>query len=427
MLTAILNTFFFCSVTLISVYLVRHYIFTLTVLRKAKKPQHTENTLNSTYEPTVSILIPAHNEEKVIAALLQKLTETTYPKNKLEVLAIDDASSDTTGLIADEYSKKYTLIKVLHRDAKVGGKGKPAALNAALKQATGEIIVCFDADYTPHPDVVRKIVEKFSDPKVGAVQGRPVVLNEPQNMVTRLIALERIGGYRVDQQARDLLSLIPQFGGTVAGFRRSLFMDLGGFDESMLTEDTDLTFLIALEGYKIRYAGEAECYEEAVASWKTYWHQRQRWAKGHMQVCIKYAFKVVKSKHLTFKQKIDGLLLLNVYFMPLITMCSLLVGAYLVISGSIVATALWLVVPVSFYCFVGNYAPFFEVGIGAYLDERKEIQWLAPLLIFSFFFNMLICVKAFAGIILDKILGKTSTWAKTEHVGIGNCYIENQS
>jgi len=76
---------------------------------------------------------------------------------------------------------------------------------------------------------------------------------------------------------------------------------------------------------------------------------------------------------------------------------------------------------------VGNYAPFFEVGIGAYLDGRKEIQWLAPLLIFSFFFNMLICFKAFSSVILDKILGKTSTWAKTEHVGIGNCYIESQS
>ena len=83
--------------------------------------------------------------------------------------------------------------------------------------------------------------------------------------------------------------------------------------------------------------------------------------------------------------------------------------------------------PVSVYCFVGNYAPFFEVGIGAYLDGRKEIQWLAPLLIFSFFFNMLICVKAFFSLILDKILGRKSLWAKTEHVGKGNCYIENQS
>ena len=70
-------------------------------------------------------------------------------------------------------------------------------------------MLCFDADYIPHTDIVEKLVEKFADPKVGAVQGRPVVLNEPQNIVTRLIALERIGGYRVDQEARDVLGLYP--------------------------------------------------------------------------------------------------------------------------------------------------------------------------------------------------------------------------
>jgi cellulose synthase/poly-beta-1,6-N-acetylglucosamine synthase-like glycosyltransferase len=427
MLTEILTVFFVYSVTLISVYLVRHYIFTLIVLENSKKPKAADNCLINTYEPMVSVLIPAHNEEKVIASLLQKLAEMAYPKNKLEVIAIDDASSDRTGLIADDYAKNYTFIKVLHRDPKVGGKGKPAALNAALKQATGEIIVIFDADYTPHSDVVRKIVEEFIDPQVGAVQGRPVVLNEPQNTVTRLIALERIGGYRVDQQARDLLGLIPQFGGTIAGFRRSLVMDSGGFDEAMLTEDTDLTFLVALAGYRISYAGAAECYEEAVASLGAYWHQRHRWAKGHMQVCFKYALKVAKSERLTFRQKLDGLLVLHIYFMPLITLLSLLTGVYLILSGSTIATALWFVVPFSVYGFVGNYAPFFEVGIGAYLDGRKQLQWLVPLLIFSFLINMLICGKAFFSLSLDKLYGRKSLWVNTEHVGNGNCYIAKQS
>ncbi len=417
MITEILTLFFVYSVILISVYLVRHYIFTLIVLQNSKKNQDIDNYIFNKYEPIISILIPAHNEEKVIAALLQKLAETAYPKNKFEVIVIDDASSDTTGIIADEYAKKYTFIKVLHRNLKVGGKGKPAALNAALKQAIGEIIVIFDADYTPNPDVVRKIVEKFVDSKVGAVQGRPVVLNEPQNMVTRLIALERIGGYRVDQQARDLLGLVPQFGGTIAGFRRCIFKDLGGFDETMLTEDTDLTFLVALAGYRICYAGDAECYEEAVASLRAYWHQRHRWAKGHMQVCFKYALKVAKSERMPFRQKLDGLLVLNIYFMPLITLLSLFTGAYLILSGSTVATALWFVVPVSVYGFVGNYAPFFEVGIGAYLDGRKQMQWLAPLLIFSFLVSMLICGKAFLSLIIDKIIGRSSLWVKTEHVG----------
>jgi cellulose synthase/poly-beta-1,6-N-acetylglucosamine synthase-like glycosyltransferase len=78
-------------------------------------------------------------------------------------------------------------------------------MNAGLKRATGEIVLCFDADYYPQQDIVEKLVREFVDPSVGAVQGRPVVWNEAQNAVTRLVTLERIGGYRVDQEARDNL------------------------------------------------------------------------------------------------------------------------------------------------------------------------------------------------------------------------------
>jgi cellulose synthase/poly-beta-1,6-N-acetylglucosamine synthase-like glycosyltransferase len=427
MLTELLNVFFVFSVIVITAYLVRHYFFTVTVLRYVQKPTPVNIKPTSRYEPTVSILIPAHNEGNVIGALLQKMTEINYPTGKLEILAIDDASTDRTGEIADEYAKNSSSIRVLHRSIETGGCGKPAALNEAMKQVTGDIILIFDADYIPHPDVVRCLVEKFSDPKVGAVQGRPVVLNEPVNLLTRVNSLERIGGYKVDQQARDLLGLIPQFGGTVGGFRRSIVLELGGFDETMLTEDTDLTFMIALAGYQIRYADDAECYEETVASWGAYWRQRQRWSKGHMQVCMKYSFKVLRSKKLTFRQKVDGMLLLNVYFMPLLTLVSLGIGAYLILTGSIVSGALWLVVPASVYSFVGNYAPFFEIGVGAYLDGRKQMQWLASLLIFSFLLNTVICAKALLSLLCDKALGRRSRWAKTEHLGNSNCYIPNQN
>ncbi|MEM1566383.1 MAG: glycosyltransferase family 2 protein [Candidatus Bathyarchaeia archaeon] len=104
---------------------------------------------------------------------------------------------------------------MVHRCEHEGGRGKASALNVGLKHATGEIILCFDADYYPQRDIVEKLVKAFEDPNVGAVQGRVVVLNEPQNIVTRIVSLERIGGYRVDQEARDKLGLITQFGGTV--------------------------------------------------------------------------------------------------------------------------------------------------------------------------------------------------------------------
>ena len=377
MLLEILEGIFLLSTAVMVVYMIRHYIFTVSVLKRTQRSNNIKNIPDSNYEPTTSILIPACNEEHVIGNLLQRMTELTYPHDKMQVIVIDDASSDHTGDITEKFAAQHNFIKALHRDKTTGGKGKAAALNYALKHSTGEILLLFDADYYPQRDIVEKLVSEFADPTIGAVQGRPVVLNESENYVTRIVTLERIGGFRVDQQARDALGLTPQFGGTVGGFRRSILEKLGGFDESMLTEDTDLTFHIILEGYKVRYVGDAECYEEAVNTWKAYWRQRSRWARGHMQVCFKHSWNVLKSKNLNVKEKIDGLLLLNVYFVPVITLIAFLVGAVLVAYDyTMLVHALWLVLPVSLYSCVGNFAPFSRLESALTLmAERGSNGW----------------------------------------------------
>ena len=416
--------FLFLTAVMIA-YLVRHYIFTLAVLRSADKKKLLP-PVDLTFEPMVSILVPAFNEEKVIGRLLSRITNFTYPKEKLQVIVINDASSDQTGKIIDEYKTAYPFIDVLHRDRSNGRRGKASAMNHGFSKCTGEIVLCFDADYYPQRDIVERLVKEFVDPKVGAVQGRVVVLNEPQNLVTRLVALERIGGYRVDQEARDNLGLIAQFGGTVGGFRSSLLKSLHGWDSSVLAEDTDLTFRVYLAGYKIRFCVDAECYEEAVDNWKSYWRQRYRWAKGHMQCFFKHSWSVLWSNNLNAKEKIDGLMLLSVYFMPILALLSLLVGLPLIFLGSPLIDALWFSIPISLYSFVGNFAPFFEVGVGLYLDGRTRTQWLIPLLIFTFFLNIPLCLKAFFDVLGSKILGKNkNVWVKTTHSGNGNCYIES--
>jgi cellulose synthase/poly-beta-1,6-N-acetylglucosamine synthase-like glycosyltransferase len=353
------------------------------------------------------------------------MTELTYSKEKLEVIVVDDASSDRTGKIAEEFAKKHDYIKVAHRGVEDGGKGKPAALNYGLKHATGEIVYCFDADYYPQSGILEKLTAYFTDPKVGAVQGRIIVLNEPNTLVTRLVALERTGGYRVDQLARDDLGLIPQFAGTVGGFRRSLIESLGGWDANILAEDTDLTFRIYLAGYQVRYVNDAECYEEAVESWRSYWRQRRRWAEGHMQCVFRHLFPLLKSRNLTLREKIDGFLLLNVYFVPILVGLAWILGATLcLVNPSPWITSLWVSIPLLVYSSVGNFAPFFEVGIGAYLDGRVRIYWLIPLLFLTFLFNVLICTKALVDLCLSKITGKKQRpWAKTLHNGKGNNYL----
>ncbi|RJS68397.1 hypothetical protein CW693_04515, partial [Candidatus Bathyarchaeota archaeon] len=88
----------------------------------------------------------------------------------------------------------------------------------------------------------------------------------------------------------------------------------------------------------------------------------------------------------------------------------------------------WASIPISLYSFVGNFAPFFEVGIGTYLDGRTRAQWLIPLLIFPFLYNIPICMKALTDLLTSKILGKNDNhWEKTNHSGNGNSYIRNQN
>ena len=186
-----------------------------------------------------------------------------------------------------------------------------------------------------------------------------------------------------------------------------------------------MTFRVYLAGYKVRYVRDAECYEEAVDSWSAYKKQRYRWARGHMQCFFKHSIELLKSKNLELKEKIDGFLLLSVYFMPLIALLSIIVGVPLIcLKSSQLLNVLWIAVPVSLYSFVGNFAPFFEVGIGAYLDGRTRTQWLIPLLLFTFLYNIPICMKAFLDVLISKILRKNhSVWTKTTHFGNGNCYI----
>ena len=407
-------------------YLVRHYLFTIVVLNSPRK-QRTVAIDTLVYTPSVSILIPAHNEERVIRRILKRVTELTYPRDKLQVIVIDDASTDDTGRIAEQYSKTHDFIKVIHRSMGEGRRGKASALNFGCKYAEGEIIFCFDADYYPQLDILEQLAKKFIDPQVGVVQGRVTVLNEPVNAVTRLVALERIGGYRVDQQARERLGLITQFGGTVGGIRRSLLERLGGWDESMMAEDTDLTFRVYLAGYRVCYVGNAESYEEAVESWRCYWKQRYRWARGHMQCAFKHSFAVMRSKTLGLREKIDGVLLLNVYFVPIFTLFSLFTSvALFFFSTPLWSGSFWILTLISLYNSMGNFAPFFEVGVGTYLDGRTRASWLIPLLMIVFVFNIPICTKAFADLAVSKVFrAKHGRWERTFHSGNGNSYIMN--
>ncbi len=404
-------------------YVVRHFWFFWN--RMFKEQRRCYQDLAGTYSPSVSILIPMHKEEKVAADILDRFVEMDYPKDdgRYEVIAIDDGSTDATPSIVDEYASKFSFIKAVHR-AGNGGNGKPEALNVGLKVASNEIVLTFDADYLPPRDCVKRLVAPFADVEVGGVMGRVVPVNSPESFVTRLMDIERAGGYQVNQQARYNLDLIPQFGGTVGGFRRSVLKAVGEFDETKLAEDTDLTYKLYLNGSKVVYVNAAECYEEAVLSWDMREKQLTRWAIGHDQCLFEHFFETLKSPVLTFWQRVDGILLLGAYTTPLLILIGWLTGIFSYIVGA----PLWYsIFPMIFFIFaynsIGNFVVFAEAGGSLFLDQRRRSMWLLPLMLVNLLANVWICSKAFFLTIFlrqrrcEKV--KPPIWDKTQKRGVG--------
>jgi len=393
-------------------YMIRHLIFVGCVALRRKANDNYQGHAGF-FLPTVTIIVPAKNEERVISRLLSRITRLTYPEEKLTVIVVDDNSTDATGRIADAFAQLHPRFSAIHRTG--GGHGKVSGLNAALPSATGELIVVFDADYIPQLNLIEKLACYFVDPQVAIAQGRVTVLNEQQSLVTRLVTLERTSGYVIDQVARDKLDLTPQYAGTVAAIRTAFLHDCGGWDENILAEDTDLTLKAVSTGWKVRYTPIAESYEEAVSTWRAYRKQRRRWAYGHTQCALKYLVPVLTSRNMNFKQKIDAFLMMGVYLVPVLVGLGLLLTT---IIGSSLISQIFIVAEV-FLIFgsVGNFAPFFEVVFSMRMDGRKMRPTDLVLLAVSFFFNVLISTDALVSLLKDKLLGKHLIWVPTIHTG----------
>ena len=194
-------------VVLICIYTIRHYCFTIS--RIIGEQRHPYIDVDFADWPAVTVLIAAHNEEAVVGDILTALLEVDYPAEKLAIVPVNDRSQDRTREIIDSYVEKYPQrITPFHR---TGGKpGKAAALKDAMAYVNTEIMLVFDADYVPGRALIRQLVAPFFDPEVGSVMGRVVPLNVGKKLLTRILDLERSGGYQVAQQARMNLHFVPQ-------------------------------------------------------------------------------------------------------------------------------------------------------------------------------------------------------------------------
>lgn len=408
---AVMASALFLIVLTMMAYGVRHFMFTMNRLTGAQR--HPYIDIAVARWPMITVFIAAHNEEKVIAGCIEALLNTDYPAERIKIIPVNDRSADSTGDIIDSYVARFPLrISPFHRTT--GKAGKSAALKDALHFAEGDIAIIFDADYVPGRGLLKQLVAPFFDPEVGAVMGRVVPVNSGTNLLTRMLDLERSAGYQVDQQARMNLNLMPQYGGTVGGVRLSAVEAVGGWHDDTLAEDTDITFRLMFSGWKTVYTNRSECYEEVPEDWGVRIKQVARWAKGHNQVMARYWWQFATSSYLTPGQRVDGLLLLFVFVIPLVMLVGwlLALGLYFLNAGSLLSTLI-PIFALMIYGTLGNFAAFFEIVVAVLIDGNRRRLRLLPFNMLGFLVSLFAISGAVWSLLLDRILKRDMVWDKT--------------
>ncbi len=398
-------------VVLIIIYGARHYAFTLN--RLFGRQRHPYLTIDTAAWPKLTVLIPAHNEELVISSILTALLRADYPRERLTIIPINDRSTDQTAEIIDEFVALHgDIIQPFHRNT--GKPGKAAALADALQLVKSEIALVFDADYVPGKDLLKQLVAPFFDPEVGAVMGRVVPVNTGRNLLTRMLDMERSGGYQVDQQARMNLGLVPQYGGTVGGVRIAAVNDTGGWNNNSLTEDTDMTIQMVLKGWKIAYSNRYECYEEVPEDWSVRIKQIKRWASGHTEACLQYTWRLLRNSSLPLRTRIDGTLLLGVFLMAPILLIGWVFAIILFYADVQPFHGVLALLAVTSYNTVGNFASFFEIATAVRLDGNEKRIQLLPLNLLSFVVSLLVVSSAIVSHTVGMLRKKDLVWDKTQ-------------
>lgn len=234
------------------------------------------------FSPSVAVVVPAYNEEKVILRTIASLLASDHPTT-FEIIVVDDGSSDATYSAARETFADDPRVRVF---TKANG-GKSEALNFGVAQTEADIIVALDADTVFTRDTISKLVRHFADPHIGAVAGNAKVGNRI-NLLTRWQALEYITSQNLDRRAFDVLNCITVVPGAVGAWRRQLIEQSGGFTHSTLAEDADLTLSIRKLGYAIVYEDEAVALTEVPDTVRGFIRQRYRWMYGTMQAAWKH-------------------------------------------------------------------------------------------------------------------------------------------
>lgn len=271
-------------------------ILLLTSFFESKKKIKGEEDYDVTSYPTVAVAIPCWNEEKTLSATLDSLLALEYPKDKLEIIVVDDGSSDGTLAVANEYEKKYPqIIKVYVKE----NGGKHTAVNLALQKSTSEFFGCLDADSFVAPSTLKIIVSYFEHNAETMAVTPCIHIRSPKTFIQRMQAVEYLMGVFV-RKAFGELDAIQVTPGPFSIFRREVFNTIGEYRKAHNTEDFEITLRMHKAQLKIVNSHKALVYTVGPATPKGFFYQRLRWARGFLENSIDYRELFFKKKYGNF-------------------------------------------------------------------------------------------------------------------------------
>jgi len=396
-------------------------LFNYLSSKRKEDTSETFNFSNPNEIPLVTIQLPVYNEMYVMERLLDNIAQIDYPKDKLEIQVLDDSTDETVKTTKKHIEALQATGLDIKHITRIDRKGfKAGALKEGLEVAKGEFIAIFDSDFLPQKDWLKRTVPYFKDHKIGVVQTRWGHINRNYSILTKIQAFALDAHFTLEQVGRNSKGHFINFNGTAGIWRKTCIIDAGNWEGDTLTEDLDLSYRAQLKDWKFKYLEDVHTPAELPIVISAARSQQFRWNKGGAENFRKMLWRVIKSKQISSKTKVHGLLhllnstmFLNILIVAILSIPMLYIKNeyahlrpyFYVMSSFVMSTIIF------FVCYWFMYKNTYGSGIKNFVNY---------IVMFFVFFSIAMGFSLHNSIaVLEGHLGKKSEFVRTPKFNIG--------